>query len=70
MKKMRIKADDFLGGYDLNVDIKKSEPACTKCLPPKALKDHKSLNGVLIHERIDCPANVVYMVSAKAEEGE
>ena len=57
-----MKADDFLGNYDLNVDFKNSEPACTQCLPPRALKDHLFIDGVMVHQRIDCPADVVYIV--------
>ena len=54
---------DLLGNYDLKIDIKNSEPACMMCLPPKALDGHKSLYGVLIHERIDCEPNVIYGVN-------
>lgn len=62
---MNINANDLLRSYDINIDTKKSEPACMECLPPKPLKDHKSLSGMLIHERIDCPPGVMYMVDYK-----
>ncbi len=62
---MKIKAEDILGTYDLKVDVKKSEPACMQCLPPKPMKDHKSLNGVIIHERIDVKPGAIYVVREK-----
>lgn len=59
----RLKPKDFLGHYDLKIDIKNSEPACMLCLPPAPLKGHKTLNGVMIHSRIDCPKDTVYFIN-------
>lgn len=36
---------------------------CYHCLPPKPLKDHKSLNGIVVHERVDCPKDNIYFVN-------
>lgn len=35
---------------------------CAHCLPPKPVSEHKSLNGVFVHERTDCPEDTMYMV--------
>ena len=59
----RFKPKDILGHYDLKIDIKNSEPACMQCLPPAPLKGHKILYGVMIHSRIDCPKDTVYIVN-------
>lgn len=59
----RFKPKDFLGKYDLKIDIKNSEPACMQCLPPTPLKGHKTLHGVIIHTRIDCPKDTVYFIN-------
>ena len=42
---------------------KEKELMCMQCLPAKPMKDHKSLNGVIIHERVDCPPHTLYMVN-------
>lgn len=54
---------DIKAGIGIMIDIKKSEPACMICLPPKAIKDHKYLSGSMVHERIDCPENVLYFTN-------
>lgn len=63
MKYLKINKKDFIGQYKLVVDIKKSEPACMECLPPGSLNDHPALNGILIHSRIDCPPDKIYMIN-------
>ncbi len=61
----KIKPKDLLGEYKLKIDIKNSVPACMMCLPPVPLKDHKSLYGILVHSRVDCPPGMLYMVNEK-----
>jgi hypothetical protein len=61
MKKITKK--DILSGIKLKIRAIKSESACMECLPPAPLKDHKFLNGIKIHQRIDCPPDTVYMVN-------
>ncbi len=51
------------GKYNFKIDIKKSEPACMQCLPPAPLRGHKSLNGILVHSRIDCPPDSFYLIN-------
>lgn len=63
MKLIKLNKKDVLGKYDVKVDIKKSELACTDCLPISSLDGHPSLNGVLIHSRIDCPPDMLYMIN-------
>lgn len=58
-----IKQKDLTGKYELNIDIKNSEPACFICLPPAPLKGHLNLYGVTMHQRIDCPDGKLYMVN-------
>jgi len=62
MRTYRLKKCDILGKHDFLIDVKNSELACMRCLPPKAMKDHKQLFGVLIHERIDVPSGRIYFV--------
>ena len=56
----------ILSSIKVDVDIKSSEPACMLCLPPAPMNDHLSLNGILIHSRIDCPKDAFYALN---EEG-
>lgn len=35
---------------------------CVHCFPPKPVSEHKSLNGVFVHERTDCPEDTMYMM--------
>lgn len=49
--------------YNLEIDVKKSEPACTLCLPMAPLKDHLYYNGVMVHSRIDCEPDTFYMIN-------
>lgn len=36
---------------------------CYQCSPVKPMEDHKSLYGVIIHERIDCEKDTIYMLN-------
>ena len=62
---MKLRKKDIFGKINFKVKIKKSEPACMLCLPPAPLKGHKILFGIMVHTRIDCPKDVIYMVNDK-----
>lgn len=66
-KVMRLYKKDIAGNHKLKVKTRKSEPACTLCMPSAPLKGHKSLYGVLVHQRIDCPDGTFYLLSSKAK---
>lgn len=36
---------------------------CFDCLPPKKQEDHRYYKGVIIHERVDCPEGMLYMLN-------
>lgn len=59
----KITEIDILAKMDLNLDIDCSEPACMQCLPPAPLKGHKTLNGIMVHSRIDCPTDNIYLLN-------
>lgn len=54
---------DILSGIKVTVDIKKSELACMQCLPPAPLFNHSAYNGILMHSRIDCPEDMIYLIN-------
>lgn len=42
---------------------KKDYIPCTECLPISNLNGHKTYKGILIHSRVDCPPNTIYMIN-------
>lgn len=63
MKYMKLTKKMLKSGVKVKVFTKKSLPACMECLPPKPLEGHKMLYGVMVHSRIDCPKDEIYLIN-------
>ena len=50
--------DTFEGEYG-----SRNKWLCFYCQPPKPETEHKTLDGVIIHERDDCPPDTIYMLN-------